>query len=208
LGVIIGQFEIRKLDFGWQVEADPLGLNSRLFFDMEDALQTLNEMVAKGIFEKYAIAGAIGAAYYIAPTFTEDLDVLIPVAIKDGLVDLGPISSFMKMRGFPPEDVGYRVKNWLVQFVPVKNALAAEALTQSRAVFFGNIPTRVLTAEHLSAIMLETGRPKDLVRLVSFWESPALNKQLFRDILVRHGLLDQWLLFAKKFGSSENELTV
>jgi len=170
---------------------------------MEDTLRTLNLMVSEGVIEKYAIAGAVGAAYYIPPTFTEDLDVFVPVHIKDGLVDLGPISEFMKKNACPMEDVGYRIGKWLVQFLPVSNVLTEEALEQSREALFGQIPTRILTAEHLAAIMLQVGRPKDMVRLASFWTSQQLNQTKFADILTRHNLLGKWQSFVKRYGASE-----
>ena len=40
-------------------------------------LQFLNQMVADGIVEQYAIAGAVAALNYIEPSVTEDLDILI-----------------------------------------------------------------------------------------------------------------------------------
>jgi hypothetical protein len=53
-----------------------------------------------------------------------------------------------------------------VQFLPVYNALTEEALAHAAQVMFGTTPTRVLSAEYLSAIMLQTGRPKDHARLL------------------------------------------
>ncbi len=172
---------------------------------MEDTLRVLNLMVGDGIIEKYAIAGAVGAAYYIQPTFTEDLDVLIPVRLKGGLVDMSPISKFMQEHGHPLESVGFRVGKWLVQFLPISNPLTQEALEQSREVLFGQTPTRVLTAEHLAAIMLQVGRPKDLVRLAGFWIGQQLNEEKFQQILLRHSLVEKWRNFVKQHRALEPE---
>jgi len=162
-------------------------------------------MVSEGVIEIYAIAGAVGAAYYVQPTFTEDLDVLIPIHLKGGLVDLEPISRFMKEHGHPIELVGYRVGKWLVQFLPVSNSLTQEALEQSREVLFGQTPTRVLTAEHLAAIMLQVGRTKDLVRLASFWTGQKLDDKKFQKILKHHSLIDKWRKFVLQFRPAEPE---
>jgi len=45
-------------------------------------LQALNQMVADGIVEQYAIAGAVAALNYIEPSVTEDLDILISFEIQ------------------------------------------------------------------------------------------------------------------------------
>lgn len=37
----------------------------------------INQMVADGVFENYAVAGAIGAMFYVEPFSTEDLDVFV-----------------------------------------------------------------------------------------------------------------------------------
>jgi hypothetical protein len=44
---------------------------------LKSTLQVINGMVADGIIQKYAVAGAVAALNYIEPTLTQDLDVLI-----------------------------------------------------------------------------------------------------------------------------------
>ena len=56
-----------------------------------------------------------------------------------------------------------------------------------------------MTAEHLMAIALQTGRGKDHARLVMFVEAGIADMDHFRDILGRHSLLDTWTKFEKRF---------
>jgi hypothetical protein len=77
--------------------------------------------------------------------------------------------------------------------------LTEEALAQAIDVEFGSTPTRVLSAEHLAAIMLQTGRPKDHARLVQFFEFDALDQAVLEDIVVRHGLTSRWEDFRRRF---------
>ena len=70
------------------------------------------------------------------------------------------------------------IEGWPVQFLPVYNELTEEALAQAIDVVFGSTPTRVLSAEHLAAIMLEIGRPRDHARLIQFFEFDALNLKI------------------------------
>ena len=61
------------------------------------------------------------------------------------------------------------------------------------------VTTRVMTAEHLVAIALQTGRAKDHARLVMFVESGIADMDRLRDILARHSLLDAWAKFEQRF---------
>jgi hypothetical protein len=89
-----------------------------------------------------------------------------------------------------------------VQFFPVYNELTEEALTEAIDVVFGSTPTRVMSAEHLAAIMLETGRPKDHARLIQFFEFDVLNLKILEDIVVRYGLTSNWESFQRRFLSN------
>lgn len=60
------------------------------------------------------------------------------------------------------------------------------------------IKTRVMTAEHLVAIALKTGRAKDKLRITQFLESGAVDIARLREILSRHGLLARWQAFNEK----------
>ena len=57
----------------------------------------------------------------------------------------------------------------------------------------------LITAEHLMAIALETGRAKHHARLVMFVEAVVADMDRLRDILARQWLLDAWAKFEKRF---------
>jgi hypothetical protein len=77
--------------------------------------------------------------------------------------------------------------------------LLKEAVEQAVTVDFEGVPTRVMTAEHLAAIALQTGRAKDFARLVAFVESGVLAPAKLTDILARHHLTDAWSRFETKY---------
>ena len=58
---------------------------------------------------------------------------------------------------------------------------------------------QVLTAEHLAAIALQTGRAKDHARLLQFVEAAAIDVVRFQRILERHRLVDRWRTFERRF---------
>jgi len=45
--------------------------------NITQTIAVINKMQADGIIEKYAIGGAVGAAFYLKPDTTKDIDVYI-----------------------------------------------------------------------------------------------------------------------------------
>jgi hypothetical protein len=78
------------------------------------------------------------------------------------------------------------VIGWPVQFLPAESPLLKEAVEQAVTVDFEGVPTRVMTAEHLAAIALQTGWAKDFTRLLAFVESGTLAADNLTEILVSH----------------------
>lgn len=167
---------------------------------MEKTLAVINQLEQTGLIGRYAIGGAVAATRYVEPVQTYDLDifVILPVAAS-GLISLTPVYTYLSERGYAPQGEAVVIEDWPVQFLPVYDALTEEALTQAVEVNFGATPTRVLSAEHLAAIMLKTGRPKDHARLTQFFELNALNRAALEDLIARHGLTLKWADFRKRF---------
>jgi len=175
---------------------------------MEKTLAVINQLEQAGLIGRYAIGGAVAATRYIEPIQTYDLDifVILPV-LPSGLISLAPIYSYLTQRGYAPQGECIVIEGWPVQFLPVYpqdtlkgcNPLTEEALAQAIEVEFGSTPTRVLSAEHLTAIMLETGRPKDHARLIQFFEFNALDRAVLERIVARHGLTLKWETFRRRF---------
>lgn len=171
---------------------------------MERTLAVINKMEQEGIIGRYAIGGAIAATLYVEPIQTYDLDlfVIFPET-QSGLVSITPLYSYLMQQGYTPQGETITVEGWPVQFLPVYNALTEEALMTAVDVEFGATPTRVVSAEHLAAIMLETGRAKDHARLVQFFEFDVVNRAILSAIVERHGLTAKWKSFRQRFLNEE-----
>lgn len=167
---------------------------------MEKTLAVINQLEQEGIIGRYAIGGAMAATRYIEPIQTYDpIIFVIPPLLPSGLISLSPIYDSLVKRGYKPEGECILIEDWPVQFLPVYNELTEEALAQAVEVEFGATFTRVLSAEHLAAIMIETGRPKDHARLVQFFESSVLDRDVLEDIIARHDLAAKWETFCERF---------
>jgi hypothetical protein len=62
-----------------------------------------------------------------------------------------------------------------------------------------------MSAEHLVAIALRTGRPKDHIRILQFVEQEAVNRQKLQAILERNGLTAKWKEFECKYLEGSHE---
>lgn len=172
---------------------------------MKATLEVINQMRADRVIGNYAIGGAVGATFYLEPVATLDIDVFVSFQKTSGspLVSLTPIYDYLTARGFKAEKEYIIIEGWPVQFLPPGNALVEEALEQAVETELEGVPTWVMTAEHLTAIALQTGRAKDHARILQFIESGAIEADKLDAILKRHGLVAKWEQFGDKFRSNE-----
>jgi hypothetical protein len=164
---------------------------------VEKIFAVINQMETDGVIGRYAIGGAVGAIFWLEPITTKDVDVFVtlPMAPGSSLLTLGPIYEYLQAHGFAAEGQFIIIEGWAVEFVPPGTPLVEEALVQAVERDVNGVLTRVFTAEHLAAICLEVGRPKDHDRVIRFVEAGVLDAERFEPILQRHHLMDRWHKF-------------
>jgi hypothetical protein len=169
---------------------------------VEKTLEIINRMEAEGVIGRYAIGGAMAAVFYVEPFTTFDLDIFFFAASAPGeLITMTPVYEYLSRAGYETEGEAVNIEGWPVQFLPTYNPLVAEAVEQAVEIKFKSTPTRVLSAEHLVAVMLQTGREKDYARASKFLEEGVVNVERLTDILSRHRLTDKWREFAGGSGN-------
>lgn len=166
---------------------------------MERTLQVLNQLEQEGVLSRYAIGGAMGALFYIEPLMTFDLDifVLLPQT-PGGLLTLSPLYAALLTAGYATEGECVNIEGVPVQFLPAYNALLVEALEQAQERWYEATPTRVLRAEHLLAIALQTGRAKDQERVRLLREQATLDNDYLTALLMRYNLGEKSLWHSQK----------
>lgn len=171
---------------------------------IQDVLVMLNQMQRDGVIGRYALGGAVGATYYLEPVSTLDVDVFIAFNPEKGsiIVSPAPIFDYLKKFGYKMEGEHIVISGWPVQFLPASGALLEEAMASAAEVDVDGVSTRVLPAEYLAAIALQTGRAKDKARLLQFIEAGAIDRSKFENIVTSHHLSDHWKNFEKQFLSS------
>jgi hypothetical protein len=143
----------------------------------------------------------VGATFYLEPSATLDIDVFVTLPKSSGslLLTLTPIYDYLGAHGHKSEKEYIIIEGWPVQFLPSSDALDEEALAEAVETEVEGARTWVMTAEHLVAIALRTGRSKDFARILQFIESGVIHPVKLDSILKRHGLLAKWEQFGDRF---------
>ena len=168
---------------------------------IQDVIVMLNQIERDGVIKRYAIGGAVGATFYLEPVSTLDVDVFIAFKPQQESIIVSPTPIFDYLRGFGCKMEGEYIviSGWPVQFLPVSGPLLGEALDNAVEVDVESEPARVLPAEYLAAVALQTGRAKDKARLLQFIEAHALDRKKFEQLVERHGLTNKWREFQRQF---------
>ncbi len=81
---------------------------------MEATLKVLNKMEEAGVIQSYAIGGAVGAAFYVEPSLTYDLNVFTLIE-SSAVIDLSPLYEWLREGGHLPKGAGVMIEGWEVQ---------------------------------------------------------------------------------------------
>lgn len=173
---------------------------------MEATLAILNDLVARGVIEKYAIGGAVGAIFWVEPFDTVDLDVFVFLPADAAPLDpLHKVFADLQGRGYSFEGEFLLIEGIPVQFLPVDDpkGLTKAALEQAVAIsYFGGaepVQAWVLSPEYLVAIALDVRRSKDYERVARLLNEAPVDRQLVAALIERFGLADSWAIFVRRY---------
>jgi len=167
---------------------------------VKETLQVLLRLRSEGLLERFAIGGAIAASYYIEAVATEDLDVFALLRPSpSGLLVLTPLYDRLKQLGASLQNEHVVIHGWPVQILPAYTPLVEEAVTGAIERPFHDLAVPVVGAEHLCAIALQTGRPKDFLRVHSLIEAGCVDAALLARLVEKHGLAARWSTYARRY---------
>lgn len=161
---------------------------------LKETIQLINQMKADGVISEYAIGGAVGATFYTEPATTFDLDIflLLPMTGSAGLLTLAPIYEYASKKKWQTDAEHVVIGDWPVQFLPAGAPLEKEALESAIPADVEGVKTRVISPEHLVALALQTGRPKDKLRIAQLLEAGAVDEVRLNTVLEHHRLSAKW----------------
>ena len=161
---------------------------------MQAVCDILEKLLAEGVLKRYAIGGATAAGFHGEPLATRDIDVFVFVDPSPGslLISLDPLFARLAEMGFRTfDEEAILIGGFPVQFIQANPGLESEAMEESLSVEWQGHRMRVLRPEHLAAIALSVGRPKDRARLVYHRLPPGFDRPSLDGILKRHGLWER-----------------
>lgn len=156
-----------------------------------DVYRVVDSMRTEGVVQNYAVGGGMGALFYTETTLTFDVSVFVSIAQQGLLVDLTPIYSWAKTKGFEVRDEYLILHGVPVQVLVANVGLETEAV--ERAVEMGVSKVRVMRPEYLVALYLQTGGDKRRGRARDLFAQDAVNSEALKDVLTRYNLMDKWL---------------
>jgi len=168
---------------------------------MEKVIKVLNEMKKRKLIEDYAIGGGIAAIFYAETILTYDLDIFfISSSAQEGkLITLSPIYDYFKDKGCRIDKEHIIIEGMPVQFIPVYNELVKEAVENAREIKYKGTKTKVLRAEYLISIMLQTFRPKDKERIIRLLDESKIDENYLKGILKKFKLDEKFESFKKVY---------
>jgi hypothetical protein len=168
---------------------------------LKDTLKIINTLLEEKIIEKYAIGGSIATLFYIEPTVTYDLDIMIilPKTVHK-LDQLRDIYNWAKNKKYKTKAEHIEIEGIPVQFMPAYNELIEEAIKYSKETEFEGVKTYVISPEYLVSIMIQTNRPIDRERATRFFETyKELDIVKIEEICKNFKFSDKYNHFIRKY---------
>ena len=171
------------------VRFDTAELEGSILSSLSAVFAVLNEMKVEGVFEDYALGGAMAVLFYAEPTRTYDLDVFVALPQAPGrIIQLRPIYKWLEQRGYRPEAEHVLIHGVPVQFLPAYNNLVEETVKEARLLDYERVPVRVSGPEHLVALCIQAGGRRRRERAFQLLESGTVDRRKLRVLFSRHGL--------------------
>jgi hypothetical protein len=162
--------------------------------NLKPVIAAFDTLKAEGLITDFVIGGAMSSAFYMAePLTTADVDIFIALATPPhSLIDLSPIYARLTELGHKPAGEHVDMEASLVQLLVVPSPLEQEAMDRAEFHDYDGASVKVFRPEHLAAVYVKLGRPKDLFRIQHMKDYGVLDFARLEDIIRRHGLEEQW----------------
>ncbi len=168
---------------------------------IEKTIAVINRMNDDGVIENYALGRATAVIFYTEPIATEDLDIFVHIPPGGNpFTEFQPIFDYLRGKDYAIKGEHYYVEGFPVQFLPTGKKLIDEAIDEANEFELSDgTVVRVMSPEHLVAIMLDTGRLKDYLRIGIFLQHGVVNSEELQRILDEHNLAQKWKENISKF---------
>lgn len=147
-------------------------------------------MLEGKVIENYTLGGALAVIFYTEPIATQDVDIFCQV--KSSANNLAPTYDYLTGKGYAAKAEHVIIEDLPVQFLPVFNDLTSEAVDEANEFELEDTTIRVMSPEHLVAVMLDTDETRDYLRIEMFLQNDLIDFGKLEKILQRHELSAKW----------------
>lgn len=159
---------------------------------LADTLRMLNDLVADGVFPRYALGGAMAMIFWAEPTITYDLDVFVLWhETASPVVSLEPLYHALRDRGFETSGEHVLIHGTPVQFLVSPNELADEAIESAVTRELDGVPFWVMSPEHLCALWLQAGGAKRRERVAMLRQSGVVDEKKLKSLLRKYRIAER-----------------
>jgi len=153
---------------------------------MKEALQVINELKKKGLIVDYAIGGGIATIFYTETFLTYDLDIFIVIKLppEKNIIDLSYLFDYLTSKGYKWKGEHIIIKGTPIQFI-VADELEKEAIENARSIKYKGETIKIFSPEYLIAILLRTGRKKDMEKIEKIMEQAEVNEQKLKVLYLK-----------------------
>lgn len=155
---------------------------------MQKAIKILNQLVADGLIEDYAIGGSVAMLFYAEPVISKYVDVFLKVKSDSLSISYIPIYEHLKNLGYEMIDQHFVIEGVAIDFWPEHTYLIVEAMDNRTTMKYSGENVNVLTPEYLVAIALQTGRPQNYQEAIILLNEADINITKLFGILKKWGL--------------------
>ncbi|HOL22524.1 MAG TPA: nucleotidyltransferase [bacterium] len=156
---------------------------------MKKTFQVINELKKRGLIVDYAVGGGIATIFYTETFLTYDLDIFIVVKFhpEKNIIDLSYLFDYLTSEGYKWKGEHIVIEDIPVQFI-VADELEKEAIENARSIKYEGEEIKIFSPEYLIAILLRTGRKKDIEKVEKITEQAEFDEQKLKMILKKFGI--------------------
>jgi hypothetical protein len=160
---------------------------------LREVFEQLNRLKEEGTLLDYAVGGASAVPFHAEPVTTYDLNVFVFLPSTSGvIISMAPLYTRLGELRLYPSAEHVLIAGVPVQFLPAYNPLVEEAVQHAVTFDYDGEPVRVVSAEHLAALALQTGGGHRIARIGLLERSPGFDAEKLTEVLRRHGLETKW----------------
>jgi len=158
-----------------------------------EVFEQVNRLKAEGTILEDALGGASAILFHAEPVATYDLVFFVFLPPPSGLIiSMAPLYARLQELGLHPSAEHVLVAGVPVQFLPAYNELVEDALRSAVTRDYEGVPVRVVSAEHLAAIALQTGGAHRIARVGLLQNVSDFQMDRFAAIITQYGLEGKW----------------